>query len=210
MHRLSRIVEQGIAEKTRWDFYEDAETAAEDALETVPGRLITGFYESTHDLAAVEHMLGLLTTYAARRSLVCWFAYCDDTKPLWIANRLVDFWTGDDRHPQFIEEAWTEEIAPAEKGIPIVDCRWCDTFSASSAVTNAAKFARTRSRLDAITSLSDSNEAFNQSPIGSVRPFREWLMQIAIPAAAERRALSAQEQFALADFRVPEIFAQVE
>ncbi len=99
-------------------------------------------------------------------------------------------------------------IKPMEGDKPIVDCRYSDTMLASSAVTHAARYAQDRELLDAITSLSHSDGAFNSSPLGSVHVFEKWLLDYAIPIALQARAMTAQEAIADADYEPPPQFGK--
>jgi len=203
MQDLRLVIEEAVGADLPWDFYEDGDEVAERAWQTVPGRIVAHLLASPPGWETAERIIGLLTAFAARRSLACWFAYCEEELPLSIAERLVEKWLPPQEGRGAVEEAWLVETPPRENGIAITDCRRSDTGAASSAVAHAARFAKARVALDAITSLSHAFIAFDAT--GRGRRFVEWLVGYAAPAAREGRALSAEEQFALADFAIPPV-----
>ncbi len=202
---LAEVIHQADLEHLNWDFYEDADDAQEYAREkTVPGRIvdfILNEYKNQNDAVRVT---GLLTTFASRRSLVCWFHYCKNELPLSVANSLEKYWVNSWPDRSIIDELWLEIVEPAENGNPIIDCRRQDTISASSAVAHAARFAKKQNLHDAITSLSHAFNAIDVSPVGSYVPYLDWFVKIAYPCAVEGRIMSSKNMYAFADFYFPE------
>lgn len=208
VNEIASIIEKAEAEGLFWDFYEDAENVSESSQNTIPGRLVEYLYELGPDIESANRTIGFLTTYAARRSLSCWFVYCIDRRPLAAANGLMDFWLSTNPDSRAIDPEWFQEIQPTTAdGARILDCRWGDTFSASSAVTHAARFAAAHSPLDAITALSHAFIAFDVSPLAPDK-FELWLSDIAYPCARARKRMSLEEQFALAAFDIPKPFLE--
>lgn len=181
-----------------WDFFEDADDAVERAKDTVSG-IIASDIKSQFG----EKVLGLCISFAAKRSLVCWFEYCTDMTPLKNINSLIDLWLADKEESTPIE--WTKEVEPKENGTPIVDCRYSDTSSASSSVAHAARYARFKDIHFATIAISHAMIAFETSPVGSEQTpdlFSEWLCRYSVPLALEHRDLVVDELFELADFKI--------
>jgi hypothetical protein len=197
MIEIKGAIETLESNDLRWDFYEDGAVLEEVCEETVPGQLLRRVHAYGGSCA-----VGLSIAFAAKRGLACWFLYCSDVRPLETVNQTIERWV----RPRIavLPCLSTEIVQPTENGIRIVDCRQCDTSSASSAVAHAARFANDMKLLDAITSLSHAYEAFNCSPIGSARHFKSWLEDYAIPIAIEGRPMTTVEANAYADYSLPD------
>jgi hypothetical protein len=193
---FNNLIETLEAEGLNWDFYEVDATLEEVRENTVSGQVVARVESLGGPRAA-----GLLTAFAARRSLACWFVYCADLRPLEIADAVIEHWVIFQNTT--LPKSWSKPIKPMEGNKPIVDCRYSDTASASSAVAHAAKYAGDRNLLDAITSLSHAVGAFDCSPIGSTYVFEKWLLDYAIPIAMQGRAMTEYEAFADADSEWP-------
>ena len=198
---FKKLIESLEADGLQWDFYEDEATLENVRDSTISGQVI----ERLHSLGG-PRAVGLFIAFAARCSLACWFLYCDDTRPLEIVESVIQHWTIF-QYGTLPSSSMTA-IKPMEGDKPIVDCRYSDTMMASSAVTHAARYAQDRNLLDAITSLSHSQGAFNCSPVGSVYVFQKWLVDYAIPIALQGREMTSHEIFADADFDLPAQFGQ--
>ncbi|WP_278468830.1 hypothetical protein [Gimesia maris] len=209
MKNIADVIKHAESDQLFWDFYEEAENAQEDAKNTVPGRIIDFLLNDRNDRNEAARTIGLLTTFAARRSLVCWFFYCENESPLFVANSLERYWV--DCWPEIthIDESWLAKTKPSENGNLIIDCRWQDTYSASSAVAHAARFAKNQVPHDAIISLSHACIAFQISPTGSSVKFIDWLVNIAVPCAFEGNYMPSEKMFAMADFDFPLIMKNV-
>jgi hypothetical protein len=195
------LIESLQADGLNWDFYEPVAT-----LESVRESTISGQVVSRLESLGGPRAVGLMTAFAARRSLVCWFVYCTDGRPLEIADAVIEHWLVSQN--EMMPKSWTEEIRPMEGHKQIVDCRYSDTAQASSAVAHAAKYARDRDLLAAITSLAHAEGSFDCSPVGSTIVFAKWLVDYAIPIALAGRAMTEVEFFADADFQRPEQFSR--
>lgn len=200
---LRRELELAEQDNLTWDFYEDHEDARQHALNTVPGRVVTALFREIDDVDLAARTVGLLSAFAARRSLACWFVYCADEYPLGIANQVIDYWVYPRGNRVVISPEWTTCRWPTDKEGPIVDCRSQETVAASEAVSSAAKFALTGDSHAAILALSLPHVAFDVSPIGHSNDFAAWLIHVAAKVAFAGREMSAEEQFALADFEFP-------
>jgi hypothetical protein len=164
-----------------------------------PGLLVAAVLRA---VASPSEVLAFLTLAVAKRSLACWELYCDRDDPI----RAVE---AAERAIRFGGPVPTEQLEePAEPtfgGVPIVDCRACDTGSASDAVAHLVRFVRRRDPLDAIFCLSAAEIAFDQSPLGERDDFHRWLRDVALPAAVERRPLSSDEESAYRQYSSQEI-----
>lgn len=204
------VVKRAELDQLNWDFYEDAEDAQEYAkTSTVPGRIVEFLISEINDKNEVDRTMGLLTTFAAKRSLACWFLYCEGEFPLIVANSLEKYWVEYSPDIRHIDEAWLDITEPTENGYPIIDCRWQDTHAASSAVAHAARFAKSQLPHDAIISLSHAFIAFDISPVGSYVKFVDWLINIAAPCAFERKYMPSEKMYAMADFDFPLVMKKV-
>jgi len=164
-------------------------------LTTPIGELVTAF--ATHGGPTYQIKLAWLTMFAARRAIPCWKLYSDSNEPVdalaaiqdWLATRKERDWTPFTVPPQ-----------PTERGVPIVDCRACDTGCVADATSQAASFIENRSHQSAICSLAAADMAFDQSPVGSVNNYRQWFIDVAIPGAHKECDLTVAEQAAFQDY----------
>ncbi|KAA0140884.1 hypothetical protein FYZ48_06325 [Gimesia chilikensis] len=207
---ITEIIKQAELEKLNWDFYEDAEDVEEYARKkTIPGRIVSFIFDEAKEISDAEKIIGLLTTFASRRCLVCWFLYCKNEFPLFVANSLEKYWLEFGPNRQIIDDSWLEITEPTENGSPIYDCRRQDTHSASSAVAHAARYAKKRSPHDAVISLSHAFIAFDISPIGSYVNYIDWLVNVAVPSAFDLEYMPPEKMFVMADFEIPSIMKNV-
>ncbi len=201
---LRAIIHDASADELAWDFWEDDPDVLRKCRDTVPGRIITAIEKMPHREGRDPiDVMGLLVAYTARRSLACWFVYCQSKTPLEAVALVVTFWLTSAQARESIDESMFIPCEPMSNGQRIVDCRRTDTIGASSAVAYAAKFTQTRSPIDAIHALSYSHMAYDTSPIGSIRIFERWLAECAWPSAFGLTAMSRVEQTAFADFVFP-------
>lgn len=197
---LSKIIDDAIRLGYAWDFFEEADDVESANLQTVPGEIVTQMQRK----GISDQAVGLLSAYAAKRSLACWFNYCQDTAPLSIINTVIDYWFCNPENIFTINEKLFVPVIPMENGEEIRDCRRTDTLSASSAVANCVSYACHRSQIFAITAISHSHIAFESCPDASSRRFEEWLTSVAFPQALALRRLTSAQQWAMADFKVPD------
>ena len=211
MDDIFRLIRNAASEGLQWDFYEDHDDVRNTCKKTIPGRVVQHFRSTCDDGRLSHRTIGLLTTYVSRRSLPCWFLYCDDERPPHASNGLLHWWLYSNCDIDRFDELWTVEVNPRDKdGAIIMDCRSQDTRAANSAVANAAQFARTNDDLHAITSLSHAFCAFNVSPIGSLDNFEQWFVDFAVPCSLQGRPMSFDEEFALTDYDIPQALRKSE
>lgn len=144
-----------------------------------------------------------LAFFAARRALTCWGLYCDGDGP----RRAVEA-VGRSLDGGGADAPWdglSVAAAPSYKGHPIVDCRSCDTSCAAEAAAHAALFVRGGDTDDAYRCCVYADMAFDQSPLGEGDHFREWLLDVAVPAAYEGREMTASEREALREYDATEV-----
>ncbi len=213
---LNKIAEKAKKEGLLWDFDDESENAEEEYKISVPGRIIDYIYKKTSDKEVAIQTIGLLTTYAARRSLSCWFLYCKYDYPLYVTYQLEDYWINSFPDHQTIDPSWCQQIAPVDSdGNLIVDCRYSDTSLSSLSVAEAAKFALSKNFATAACSIICAYDAFGQSPLGGydgkldeyggIRLFPKWVVEIAVPVIMEKQVMDIDELFGLSDFEIPEI-----
>lgn len=202
---ISAIIKQAEEEGLYWDYWKKHEDPVEFSKRTIPGRIVYHLYDSITDPVTVARTVGLMVSFVARRSLTCWYVYCDDESQLHRINHVVGHWLDMDEKFKQIDPDWFTPLEPMEDGVSIVDCRWQDTLGASSAVANAALFAVSRDPLDAIVSLSDAESAFDVSPatVGKEFDIGKWLVEYVVPCAYAGRDMTYEEDFAFNDFTVP-------
>lgn len=189
---FSTIISDAEASGLPWDFYEDAEDVSIQCVQTVPGQLIAALRnEAGPDF---EQSIGLLAAYAARRSLICWFVYCESHRPLVVSDRTLQYWFSSE--PDELPGDFHLPENPFCQGEPIRDCRLTDTASASSAVAHAARYTRTRSLLDAITALSHAYIAHSTSPLTRAADFVTWICHTAGPCSIRRERMTFEQEFA--------------
>lgn len=189
-----------------WDFNHEHPDAIARCKSTLGWIVINHILSQSMNQLESERTVGLLTSFLSRRCLVCWFFYCDDPRPLSIANQLRLYWLNPLPNPHEVRDSWLVEILPTERGVPIVDCRWADTRSSSSSVANCARFARSRSWIDPIACFSDAGVAFSESPVSTgISEHSRWITEYAVPCAMEGRQMLFEEEFALIESPIPEI-----
>lgn len=164
-----------------------------DHLWTTPtGELVKAVIDH-NPRGVAEIQLCWLMMFAVRRALPCWELYCDTTQPQDTVESLRE-WLVEGRACDWSK--FTVPAQPSYRGAPIEDCRWCDTGCVARAAAESARFVVERDPILAICSLSASDMAFEQSPLGSSDHYREWFIEIAIPAAYAQRELTSEEQSA--------------
>jgi hypothetical protein len=144
--------------------------------------------------------LARLASFAARRALTCWELYCDEDGPRRAVEAVGRWLDGEGAG-----EDWDDlsvAAAPAYRGSPITDCRFCDTSCAAEA---AARFVRGGDLDDAYQCIGYADMAFDQSPFAETDHFREWLLDYAVPISFEGREMTATEREALRDYDASEI-----
>jgi len=188
---------------TEW--WEDPETDREQNSPLF--QLILAFSDGAGESETVER-LGRLALYAARRALPCWDLYCDGTKPR-AAVEAVEAWIRNGTSPSSWDSLVLAE-RPAYRGHPIGDCRYADTSCAAEAAAYAARFAKDHVPLNAHRAVACADMAFDQSPLCEKDHFREWLLDIAVPAAYERRDLTPEECEVLREYDDGDIPAERE
>jgi hypothetical protein len=175
-----------------WDA--DTSLGPEAAWKSVPGRLVDAIRSGVPSPAEV---LSLLALAAAKRSLACWELYCAGDIPIRAVEAAERALCGGGPLP---EERLEE---PAES--PFEDCRACDTGCAADAAAHLVRLVRGHDPVDCIYCLSAADMAFDQSPLGARDEFRRWLSEVVLPAAVERRPLTADEESALRQYSMDEI-----
>lgn len=168
-----RPLREGLAEV--WD--------AEDwmgkdyVLGLPPGKLVT----AVHDVD--PEVLSWLVFFVARRALPCW-DYCFD----------------DDRARQRVSALGiyllfgeVPDWATLETAIksPFYDCRQSDTQSASNATAEAARYIHQQDPMQALYCISSADVAYDH--VLTEDHYREWLVEIAVPIAFEKREMSPEE-----------------
>jgi hypothetical protein len=195
---LRNVIEEALDDGLNWGFYEPTATESSVMSGSISGKV----FEFLRDSLS-ERSVGLLTVFASRRSLACWFLYCDDLQPLETNLGLSKWWIENKKNP--IPRLWLESVEPKERGTKIVDCRFTDTMFASSAVCHAAKYAASRRPLDAIISIAHSHASFDTSPFGQIVEFEDWLVNVALPVAVEPRDMTYDELVKNASFAIPKL-----
>jgi hypothetical protein len=202
---LSKLIDSFRIKDLDWDFDDESETVEEDYKLSVPGKIVDCIYNSIEDKTAAIRSIGLLSTYAAMRSLMCWFLYCDNKTPLLTCLKLENYWLNEYPLSNGLDDSLCEEVELIDReGDRIVDCRVADTSSVARAVSSAALFALNKSLYHVAYSLSCVDNAFNQSPADCVYTFEKWFFDVAIPITMQGRALTNDELFALAENSIPE------
>jgi hypothetical protein len=190
MNEIKKLIRSALANGCPWDFYEGAANVEKICLNTVPGLIVCELQR----LQVPEKSLGIFCALAAKRSLACWFRYCNDKTPLSVVDKVIEFWFCCPDPLEFgLSEIMTVPVLPSENGQTIRDCRRTDTLSASSAVANCASYALYRTSLSIVTAISHSHIAFETAPDIGVSVFEEWLIEVALKSAVEGRRLSEAE-----------------
>jgi hypothetical protein len=156
----------------------DAEDGMEDSyVRQSPLGCLINAYESLQSPGI--HALKWLSLFVARRALPCWELYCDNLVPV-DAVRSAEEWLVTGVRPTDVS-TFTIATKPAYRGRPIRDCRWADNC------------------------ISAADAAFDQSPLGAKDPFREWLLDYAIPLSLNNRDMTEAERDALRRYNPSEI-----
>jgi hypothetical protein len=180
----------------------DAEDGMEDSyVRQSPLGCLINAYESLQSPGI--HALKWLSLFVARRALPCWELYCDNLVPL-DAVRSAEEWLVTGVRPTDVS-TFTIATKPAYRGRPIRDCRWADTSCVSDAVVELFRFLISGNTLNAIYCISAADAAFDQSPLGAKDPFREWLLDYAIPLSFNNRDMTEAERDALRRYNTSEI-----
>ena len=164
------------------------------------GELVSAFVKN--GVQTAETQLIWLMMFAARRALPCWQIYCDTTQPIDTVNAIHDWLVT--RQPR----DWSRFTTPAQSshgGIPIIDCRACDTGASAGAAAEAAQFIEERKLIYVVYSLSSADVALDQSPLQSGNHYRQWFMDVAIPGAYLQRNLTDEEQSAFLDYDLDDV-----
>jgi len=143
-----------------------------------------------------------LALFVARRALPCWELYCDSTLPLDVVA-IAEQCVGDASHTSTLAP-FLEPARPAFRGVPIVDCRQCDTMCAADAVAHMARHLLTGDPRDLAFCISAADMAFDQSPLRA-DDFRRWLIEVAVPVALEARELTPEERERFRSFSASEV-----
>ena len=174
---LSQPLRQGIDHQ--WGGDDSMEP--EYVLSLPPGRFVTNLH--AHD----PEVLGWLVYFVARRTLPCWELSCDVSRPRDIVDSLG-------RHLRDGEPIdWTD--AETATPSPYDDCRFSDTQSASDAVADAAHYVHHKDPLSAIYCISSADLAY--AHVLTEDQFRRWLIEIAVPAAFDKREMELHQLQAL-------------
>lgn len=152
----------------------DADEGMDDAyVASLPeGRFIMAAHAFDQDAVC------WLTYFVARRALACW-------------DRLVEELGRHLRDGAGVD--WADAIAATAS--PFRDCRYSDRQSASNAVAEAARYIHGRDPRHAIYCISAADTAYDHV-LGEDR-FRQWLMDVAIPAALQKREMTPGEEEAM-------------
>jgi hypothetical protein len=179
-HPLDHAIEvfrEGIDDE--WD--SDYTIEGEIARARPPAR----FVQAAH--AIDPEALRWLVYFSARRALSCWELSCEETRPRRIVEALG-------RHlREGAQVDWSDAIR-AERS-PFNDCRYSDTQSAANAVAEAARFLHLRNPGHVDYCISFADVAYDHVLVED--RFREWLIDVAIPVALQKREMTPEEQEAL-------------
>jgi hypothetical protein len=182
-----------------WDV--DESTDAEQLRASPLGKFCAALADGDES----RQTMRLLALSVAKRVLPCWQLYCDGRDPIdavaAVENRLRESRGFEDLQPL------SEPALPSFEGIPIVDCRACDTSCAALAVAHMVRLLLSGDHRELAYCLSAADMAFDQSPLGLQEEFRRWLVEVAVPAALDQRQLTDEEAQMLRRYSVAEIEA---
>lgn len=166
---------------------------------------LSRFLELLADQVQTHDAVAWLVVLVARRSLPCFELYADDPKPAKLLRSLEKIVFQDHKldAKNVLERSILDE--PSFRGIPIRDCRACDTGSASEAIALAARFIALGDLELAGDSLVSAAGALDQSPLGPLEKIHEWFFDFAIPAAVCGQVLSDCEANAWRDYDLKDI-----
>lgn len=192
MNILPNAIEQACQilkeHKIAWDIDESVDL--EYLLSNPLSQLANAFVLC--DVDNSYYQLARLAMFAARRALPCWELYCDRNTPH-AAIEAIENWLVRGEAPNSWQ-ALSEPDPPTYRGKLIIDCRYCDTSFAAAAAADAVRFIISKEPLIATSAISYADGAFDRSPLGKGDNFRNWLVDIAVPAAYQQRELSISEQ----------------
>lgn len=150
------------------------------------GQFVSSFV--AHTGARGMHRLAL---FVARRALPCWELYCDGTQPIDTVNA-AEHWL--QASSSALARRFSTPAVPSFRGIPIRDCRECDTALAAAAAAHLARLIGTNDPLQLVLCIDAADGAFNESPLHRHDAFRRWLIEVAVPTALEGRQLTSEER----------------
>lgn len=188
---LCELVESFRRDSVPWDVLEDG--SRDDAMRSAAGR-----FSSTCAKMIDSKSMRLTVCFSAYRSILSWFKYCDDVRPLRLMEYAIDCIL-DETGAVFRSEAF-DPVIPYDGDERIVDCRLTDTLSASSSVAYACRYLASGDIFDFIVSISFAHVAFEVSPIHRSDMYESWLCKIAVPVAMEHRKMRFDETFAFSDY----------
>lgn len=140
----------------------------EHALDYPLGKLANAFV--CCDVGNSYDQLAWLAMFAARRALPCWELYCDRNTPHFAVETIKNWLVY--RESPNSWQALSEQPPVSYRGKLIEDCRYCDTSCAAASAAEAVRFIISRKPLIAMSAVSCADGAFDQSPLGLVRPIR--------------------------------------
>nr|WP_309695357.1 hypothetical protein [Armatimonas sp.] len=152
-----------------------------DIFSVPPGRLVLAIHAHDPDI------LDWLVYFVARRALPCWEISCTSSQPRRIVEAMKAFLC-ENQWPNWLE--CTQRIPS-----PHYDCLYSETQSAADAVVDGARYLESREPRLAVCCISAAACAYDHVLLGD--NFREWLLEVAIPVALEKREMTSNEQEAL-------------
>lgn len=164
---------------SNWDFDRSMELERARALSY--GRLLFAIHESD------QKVLDWLTYFVARRALSCWEHSCEGTRPRRVVGQIG-------RHLADGSLVDWRDAARATPS-PYGDCRFSDTQCASDAVAECARYISKRDPIDSVCCVSSADVAY--AHVLTDHRFREWLVEVALPIAWEKREMIVAEREAL-------------
>jgi hypothetical protein len=164
------------------EWWDAEEGMADDYIFSLPpGRFVLAIH--AHD----PEILDWLVYFVARRALPCWEISCDNPQPRKNVEAMGDFLCKD-HWPN-----WLECIGRIPS--PHYDCLYSETQSAADAVVACARYLESHQPRFAVYCISGASCAYDHILIED--RFREWLLEVAIPVALEKREMTRHEQEAL-------------
>jgi hypothetical protein len=121
------------------------------------------------------------------RVLPCWEYHCDDGRPRKTIEKIGQYLIRRES-----SDALMQYMEPTEPCVD--DCRESDAGSASDAIAFAARYLVENDPLIAACSISAADCAYLH--LFTEDRFREWMIEVAIPASEEKRPLSQVEEYA--------------
>jgi hypothetical protein len=190
----------GLLSGSREEGWDLDDSMPDDRLWASPiGRFVAGVRDSSHTPRAMR----LLALFAARRAVACWLLYCDGTTPIECIQATERVLDGDS--PVSDLRPFLAPAVPSYQGEPIVDCRACDTGCAADAIAHMARLFAEGDPRELALCLSSADMAFDQSPLVRRDQFRQWLIEVAVPAALDERKLTEEEQARFRDYSLADL-----